>query len=224
MLIPILLAFCNVGTMLPTQNYIIEEYKNESSFNIDDFNEKIDNIKISIEGINETAQNNIEENTGYIFLGDSRFVGMDMYMNITNEKTFLVAKVSMGYDWLVSDAYNQILEIKANNSNISKWKIITNLGVNDIGNLSKYIDFYSTHFSNEELEIVSINPIEYNEWITNDSIINFNSKLQLFTSENNIKYIDSYNYLIENGYSTVDGIHFNKDTYNKIYNYIIDNK
>ena len=37
---------------------------------------------------------------------------------------------------------------------------------------------------------------------------------------NNIKYIDSYSYLKENGYKLRDGLHYDEETSKKIYEYV----
>ena len=39
----------------------------------------------------------------------------------------------------------------------------------------------------------------------------------------NVTYLDSNSYLKRNGFSTVDGIHYTKDTYQKISNFISSN-
>lgn len=44
----------------------------------------------------------------------------------------------------------------------------------------------------------------------------FNDKL----SETEYMYIDTYSYLMNNGFSTVDGLHYTDDTYRLIYNYV----
>ena len=38
-----------------------------------------------------------------------------------------------------------------------------------------------------------------------------------------VKIIDSNSYLKESGFSTVDGLHYDDTTYNKIYNYLKSN-
>ena len=50
---------------------------------------------------------------GYIFIGDSRFVGMDMYVNIENTSNqFLIAECGKGYQWLKDVAEPKIDEVK----------------------------------------------------------------------------------------------------------------
>jgi hypothetical protein len=199
----------------------------ESSFDANEFENKINEVNYSIDEINQQITDELiaqQKNTGYIYVGDSRFVGMNNCLNIENEQRFVIAEVAMGYDWLVNTAYPKIVNIKSNNSKFINWKIIINLGVNDIGNINKYIEFYSNNFKSDELEIIAVNPIEYNDYISNSDIESFNLSMKSFAEQNNIKYIDTYNMLKNSGFSTTDGVHFDNDTYSKIFLYIEDNK
>lgn len=151
---------------------------------------------------------------GYIFVGDSRFVGMNSACNIdTNENCFVVAEIGQGYNWLKSDAESQIEQIVAENSNITSWNLVFGLGVNDLGNLDAYLEEYRELSKNYNLYLTSVNPIEYHSYITNESIANFNSELAGLDCAT---YIDTYSVLMSKGYSTSDGLHFTNDTYNMI--------
>lgn len=170
-----------------------------------------------------TISNFIENNeynckTGYIFIGDSRFVGMDDVCNISEtDNRFVIAKVSEGYDFLINTALPEAERITQNNSNITDWKYIICLGVNDLYNLDKYIDTYSELCNTIDLIIVSVNPIEYHNTISNETIEEFNSKLENIEG---IQYVDSYSILLNNGFGTIDGIHYTDRTYELIYNII----
>lgn len=163
----------------------------------------------------KSISNTKKKNIGTIFVGDSRFVGM----NDACDMDFpVVAKVSKGYKWFKSDGLKKINEIK-NDSNKDSWRIVINLGVNDLYNVNKYIDLYKDLSKDYEVVLVSVNPTEKNASVSNKSISNFNSKISKI---NGIKYIDSYNYLMNDGYSTTDGVHYTYKTYKKIYNYILE--
>jgi hypothetical protein len=160
------------------------------------------------------------ETVGYIFIGDSRFVGMNNYCNIEeNENNYVIAKVGEGYNFLINNAIQQAEEIEQENTDVEHWKYIICLGINDLGNIDKYIETYNELSLTKDLYLVSVNPIEYHSYITNDSVKSFNDQLK---SIENIHYIDSYASLIENGFSTVDGIHYTNDTYDDIYNIITE--
>jgi len=171
---------------------------------------------------NSVSTNGISENTGYIFVGDSRFVGMDIYCNIDEQQDkFLIAKVGEGYSYLITYAIPQISEIINSNTSFEHWKVIIGLGVNDLGNINKYVEAYN-EINNEQFELVlvSVNPVEYHSYITNETIESFNNNLKAIE---NTKYIDTYQCLIDNGYSTSDGVHYTKSTYETIYSIIVNN-
>ena len=152
-----------------------------------------------------------------IFIGDSRTVGMNKY-GIIPSGDLVIAKVGEGYDFLISNTQSLY---EANNSDI-----IINLGVNDIDNISKYINTYrelnNNDKSNNTYYIVSVNPVENYPTITNDQIEQFNSKLKQLCDEcNKFNYIDTYSSLVDKKNYTTDGLHYNKQTYSEIYSMII---
>lgn len=158
------------------------------------------------------------EVNGYIYVGDSRFVGMNSVCSIDSEdNTFVVAEISQGYSWLVSSAIYEIDSIVSSNKDITKWNIVIGLGVNDLGNISNYLEEYKRLSDNYTLFVVSVNPIEYHNYITNSNITKFNNELKTL---DNIVYIDTYSDLISKGFSTKDGIHYTDSTYENIFSYI----
>ena len=158
---------------------------------------------------------------GYIFVGDSRFVGMDNICDIdSNSKYFVVAKVGEGYDWLIDEAIPQMNKIRDENKNITSWNLVINLGINDLYNLNKYKDIYDNFSLDYNIYVVSVNPIERHKSITNKDIEEFNNALK---SVNKSIYIDTYKYLKTKGYSTTDGLHYTNDTYKKIFEFIDKN-
>ena len=165
-----------------------------------------------------SIENNFVEsnNTNVMFVGDSRTVGMNKYGIIDNSYE-VIAKVGEGHDYL-QDNLTRILS--ATNSNI-----IINLGVNDLGNVNKYIGTYralsNLTDSSNNIYIVSVNPVEDYPTVTNEQIENFNNKIkELCESTDRLTYIDTYSIIKnETGY-TVDGLHYNKTCYTEIYNLI----
>lgn len=158
-------------------------------------------------------------NRNKIFVGDSRTVGMNKY-GIIPSKDVVIAKVGEGYDFLISNMQSLY---DANNSDI-----IINLGVNDIDNISKYINTYrelnNTDKSNNTYYIVSVNPVEDYPTITNEQIEQFNSKIKQLCDEcGKFNYIDTYSSLADKKNYTTDGLHYNKQTYSEIYSMIIAN-
>lgn len=158
---------------------------------------------------------------GYIFVGDSRFVGMDNVCDIESisDNYFVVAKESMGYNWLVNTAIDEIEDIVKENSDIEEWFLVCGLGVNDLYNVDKYCDYYSELSEDYNIVFVTVNPVEYSKYVTNDNIEKFNKTLSSF----DFVQVDTYSKLLEDGFSTVDGLHYTVDTYKSIFT-ILDNE
>lgn len=154
--------------------------------------------------------------TGYIIVGDSRTVGMDMSVNTddVDANIFVIAKVGKGYNWLVNTAMNEVETIKAENPDIEKWTIVTNLGVNDLGNCERYVNFYKG--LEDEVVVVSVNPVRNYNRVSNTSIDAFNERMR-----EEFEYIDTNTMLRIRGYSTSDGLHYTGDTYRLIFSFII---
>ena len=159
----------------------------------------------------------------YLIVGDSRVVGMDSA--VSTSQTKFIGKVSMGYSWMKSTAVPKVKQYLAGNS---KLKVVFGFGINDLGNISSYISYYSVllkQYPDTEFYFLSVNPV--NEKLAsgkgysvkNSAIKKFNSKLK---SAFGTKYIDTYTYLTKNGFSSVDGVHYTEDTYLKLYQYIVN--
>ena len=161
-----------------------------------------------------------DDSVGTIFIGDSRTVGLNKAVDIEAEdRQFVVAKVGMGYNWFVKSALPEIKKIKAENTALTKWRYVINLGVNDLSDINKYLDEYdelTNEDSSIQLVLVSVNPVKDYPTITNSSIKKFNSKLM----DAGYDYIDTYSALVKKGYETVDGLHYKDETYDDIYDLI----
>lgn len=154
-------------------------------------------------------------------IGDSRMVGMCSYKWYKSDKGTCIAKVGIGYSWLVSDAIPEVTKINAD----KKKNIVVNLGVNDLGNIDNYIKKYKElangDWKNSNIFLLSVNPTKGKYNNLNNDINNFNNKLKTVAKEkNNIIYCDSYNFLNNNGFGSSDGLHYNEDTSKIIYSQI----
>lgn len=155
--------------------------------------------------------------TGYIFVGDSRFVNMNDVCGISKrDNLFMVAKVGEGYSWFNDTALQQINRITSSGL-FDKWKLIICLGINDLGNVEKYVKKYESLKDDYDITLVSVNPVNNYGSLTNDQIEKFNSVL----TELPFPYIDTYRLLLSTGYATTDGLHYSGDTTRKIYNGIL---
>lgn len=157
-------------------------------------------------------------NFGYIYVGDSRFLGLDMITKLSSEEnTWVYAEVSKGYNWLDSFIVNKIRETEAANPEIDCWFEIYTLGINDMGNEARYMKWYRNRAKDHNVILVSTNPIERHSSITNARIERFNKSLK----DTGIDYVDCYGHLMENNnYSTVDGVHFSVTANKAIKDYV----
>ncbi len=161
-----------------------------------------------------------------LVLGDNIFYGQGFSAKLNKavdieaeDRQFVVAKVGMGYNWFVKSALPEIKKIKAENTALTKWRYVINLGVNDLLDINKYLDEYdelTNEDSSIQLVLVSVNPVKDYPTITNSSIKKFNSKLM----DAGYDYIDTYSALVKKGYETVDGLHYKDATYDDIYDLI----
>lgn len=155
----------------------------------------------------------------YIMVGDSRFVGMQQAVG--DAGCVWIGQVSAGLDWFANTAVPEIDAVVGDGS-----VIIINMGVNDLGNVWGYLDILNQKVPQwlEKGAVVyymSVNPVESHPYISNDDIANFNNILY-----NNmppeVGWIETYSYLLEYGYGTQDGVHFDAGTYQTIFYYTME--
>lgn len=157
-----------------------------------------------------------------IVLGDSRMVGMDE--DVSSAATF-IAKVSMGYKWMMDTAIPQA-EAKGGSPNA----YVFNFGINDMYNVDRYISALNAFASRHPDDLVyymSVNPVDearaaaYGYSDKNSSVVSFNDKMRRSLSDN-IIYIDSYSWMMTNGFSASDGIHYSASTDKALYKFMIE--
>ena len=183
-------------------------------FNNSEYNSSNDDTKKDKTKINGSDYKNYEKSSNtktskYIFIGDSRTVGM------------YTAKTGKG-GGNYSNGGAHTVGKSALNGVVSKGSaIIVLMGINDMGNVDGYIssiNAMSKEYKDSKVYFVSVNPCTD----SNDNIIAFNNKLKKGLSSN-VKYIDSYSYLQSVGFNASDGVHYDKNTYIKLYDYIKKN-
>lgn len=173
-------------------------------------------------------------NGDVMFVGDSRTVGMH---NATGDAgAEWVCKVGATYSWLISessvmldgeevmfcpqDAVNAFL------SENPKGCIYFNLGVNDLGNQKKYcayINALAENYPEAEINYVSVNPVEDDlidqngYFVHNEMIDSFNVYMR-----ENVKtgWIECNDYMKETGFTTLDGLHYDANTYRMIFSFV----
>ena len=153
----------------------------------------------------------------YLFVGDSRTVQMQLAVGSTDKA--YIAKIGEGYSYFKNTAIDKIHDYAGQGT-----IMIINFGVNDLANASKYIKLVNDNIDTWEnagitVYYSSVTPVGCCN-VSNADIENFNAKLQSGLDPR-VHWIDSYSYLMQTGYSTNDGLHYNKDTYKNLYSYYI---
>ena len=130
-------------------------------------------------------------------------------------------KSAMGLDWMKSTGVPNV-----ENQITTGTAVIILMGVNDLFNADKYITYINQKTSEwrdkgAKVYFVSVNPINENAYkcFNNTRIETFNAKMA--SNLVNVKYIDTYNYLITHSCNyTSDGLHYQNSTSKVIYDLI----
>lgn len=164
-----------------------------------------------------------------IFIGDSRTVQMYSYVANTWKNNsystggvtqvgndLFVAQGSMGLNWMKSTGIPAAK--KYFKSGVS---VVILMGVNDLRNQDSYIEYLNSNVNSwtstgAKIYFVTVNPCDGDYAHMNTRINSFNSTLKSKLSKK-IGWINTHDSIT---FKTVDGLHYNKDTSIKIYNYI----
>jgi len=213
----------------------IEEYPlKEPNFSKDNNmqavpDDEIDNSNNGGDNSGNNGNTNIEEKRAIVLVGDSRTAGIKGALSedyIKDKNLSFVSKIGEGYDWLSSTGFIGANRLLRDNS--KKYSLVFWLGVNDLYNQNRYLEFYNSlvgTYDNVKIVVVSVSPttspytfvesdnriIDHNEF--NNKIIAFNNGLKKGLN-GSIKYCNIYHKV--NVVSNGDGLHYNNDTYKKI--------
>ena len=160
-------------------------------------------------------------NETILYSGDSRTEGMKLALGESSTLKF-VCKPGTGYKWLKDTAIGKIKSIVKENPNTI---VIFAFGVNDLPNIDYYTKLYKKFADEIKANIwyMSVNPVDSSVQGPYDSVDNtkieaFNAKLKSFAGS---RYIDTYNYLLTDGFTAPDSLHYDNDTYKKIHEYCL---
>lgn len=161
-----------------------------------------------------------KKNTGKVdyWVGDSRTVGLGSALGVSKK---CIAQVGMGHSWYLTTAEKKLKKVLKKNPNAT---VVINFGVNDHGNIWKYISSYQkliNSYPNAQIWFMSVNPIDSkykSGYVSNKDINRFNKKLKAAFPD---RYLDTNSYLKKTKFKTVDGLHYTDATYRKIYNYVL---
>lgn len=147
-----------------------------------------------------------------------------MQMNCPNG--LYICKCGEGYKWLISEETSQSVGQAVRSSDI----FVFNLGVNDLHNVCLYADYireFTKEYPDVTVAYMSVNPIddqkaeEHGYRVTDEQAVAFNEQLHGLLPQD-VLWIDTHNILTEDGYETLDGIHYTAETYEDIYSYTIN--
>ena len=181
-----------------------------------------------------TKKGNIKNNT--LLVGDSRTVGMcskNEGYGLCEDNEY-IAKGSMGYTWFADTAIPQI-----NNKIKSKeYNIVILMGVNmeqldGKSEANKYYDKVSAlakgDWKNQNIIYVSINPVYDSKtyYVKMKHVNDFNNTMKSKINSlklSNLTYCDTASNLnLKSSNYDSEGLHYDKETYSKIYKYIKSN-
>lgn len=182
------------------------------------------NLSTSTSTVASSVQRTIAKR---IWIGDSRFEGMKSYCKGAIDE--YISEIGKGYVWFNGTAISQLKsKLKSNSKNVA---VIINLGVNDIENssssaavaeaervaknYSKLVNQLITDYPDTYFSYMSVNPTSGSYSAMKTPIEAFNKTIK---SNCNAQYIDTYS-IIGSNFNSTDGLHYGKDTSEKIYNY-----
>ncbi len=201
-------------------------------FNPDLFNDET-------EGNNPSDYAALAEDYAYekrIWMGDSRFVGLSQAVS-TQPNDVFISKGAMAYDWFSEEGIPQLMqELSKDPCRI----VIINFGLNDCANnTAGWQEYFVEDYVNTINQLTAIYPetrfcfasvgLIDGDYNTGRGYKLAMSQVNLFVDEFNLQmytdcladYIDLSEYLVRDGYTTVDGVHFDRATNQKIYNYCV---
>ena len=165
----------------------------------------------------EEAEKQPVDPADVLIIGDSRSV---MMKNATGGGGCnWICQNSKGYKWLVSTALPEAEELIGNGT-----KVVIALGVNDVGNVNRYAALVNEK-AKEWAEkgattyYVSVNPVTENARVSESSVQFFNSTISGNLS--GVKWINTHDYLISDGFNATDGVHYDNATSKKVYQAIM---
>ena len=170
-----------------------------------------------------------------VFIGDSRTVQMYAYLNgdwaganyssggvhVVGNDVY-VAEGAMGLQWMKSTGIPAATPYFTSGT-----AIVILMGVNDLSNANNYISYVNQNASTwkskgSSLYYVSVNPCNGSYDFLNTNIVSFNNTVKSGL-DSSVGWIDTYSVLVNNGFSSGDGLHYDQATYQTIYNYIKSN-
>lgn len=189
-----------------------------------------------------------------IFVGDSRIWRMQLTLQTqfgasSMDGVSFIAEGSKGLEWLQTQGYSLLInEINTwNSGGTGKTAVVFNLGINDLYNISNYVSYMKAlepvlKGKNCQLYYMSLNPANSKVLKQNGAFAREEAEVRAFNNQIRSSlpgygYIDTYSYLMNNGFSydagsydgnvytdsgVDDGLHYSTRTYKRIYDYALN--
>ena len=164
-----------------------------------------------------------------VWVGDSRTEGIRLYVGGDPSADYFIDKVGEGYNWFTAEA-TPYLESMLASGNIGA--VLIDLGVNDCAASVDYPDqFRAYDYAARINELIarypevlfvfySVGPCSGGYARLNGEINRFNDVMQY---ECHAWYVDTARFLQTEGFNSTDGLHYDRDTCTRIYNFVIEN-
>lgn len=151
-----------------------------------------------------------------LFIGDSRT--LDMMKVADNGNCIWIHQVGSGYQWMMEQAFP-----KADSLVTAGTAVVIAMGVNDPHNLSQYIQAINSQSAVWEergamVYYSAVGPVTSDPYVTNAQISDFNTSMY---QNLNVRFLDSYNFLVENGFQTIDGLHYTESSSKAVFDFIL---
>ena len=170
--------------------------------------------------------------SGRILIGDSRMVYLQRFVTL-DEGDIIIAKGAQYFTWFRDEAVPTLRSILNVNPN---YEVVINMGVNDSANnchgwreyfaedYAALIRQLKNDYPSARFSFASVGYCNglYDRKIPADQLNPWIDSFNAYFANNcpDINYLPLGEYLFETGYSTLDGVHFDQTTCNKIYQYI----
>lgn len=182
-----------------------------------------------------------EEERTIIFVGDSRTVGMHAAVKNTSWRELddqegnevWIAKSGMSYHWFTETGMPEAMPYLENGN----CDLVILMGCNDCIN-PDMASYYASYLADNNIAgisdtnrifFASVGPMghmgggsetNYKNLENDGNVSQFNNNLRSSLPES-VTYIDLYQTMVDNGYTTADGVHYDGATSQYIYNYLM---
>ena len=164
-----------------------------------------------------------------IWVGDSRTEGIRLYAENDPEKDVFIAKVGAGYAWFDTEGVPE-LEKKLEEEGDQISYVFIDIGVNDCAGSTNNSNLFKGEMYAERINALvkdwpdisfyfySVCPCSGNYEYLNEEIDHFN---RVMLDECEAGFIDTGGYLKLTIFHSGDGLHYDEETYDRIYQYVL---